>query len=79
LAFDAVGTPYDVVEVTAGTTLDLATASGAGKYSGIVSIQQNLLDGSQQSQIINYQKQVFILFYISICSNNLCSIALNGQ
>jgi hypothetical protein len=39
LAFDAVGTPYDVVEVTAGTTLDLATTSGVGKYSGIVSIQ----------------------------------------
>lgn len=70
MAFDSVGMPYDVVEVSPSTVLSLETL-GVGKYSGIVSIQKSLLSTSQQSQIIAYQKQVssFLLltsYYIFI-------------
>ena len=53
------GTPYEAVQVTATTSLDsYLYISGAGKYSGIVSIKKTLLSAAQQISIINYQKHV---------------------
>lgn len=66
LAFDSVGMQYDIVAVTASTSLaSYLSTTGVGKYAGIVSVSKTLLSASQQQSIISYQLFICLLLHFS--------------